>query len=188
MPTKNRNKLVLKFGTEALLGKTGKAKRKLDQKVFDGVARQVALLRRDQNVDIVVVSSGAIKAGKESMARFGINASSTNLDKGQIASVGMSHLLNRWRYAFGSFKMLTAPFWVTYANWVSEPERRSICSGILCCSHQGIVPIVNENDVVSDREIELMEKGISENDQLAMMVASLINADAVLFLTDAKGF
>ena len=187
MPTKNRNKLVLKFGTEALLGKSGKAKRKLDQRIFNSVAEQIASLRREQRADVVIVSSGAIKAGKESLARFGINANNTNLDKGEIAAIGMPRLLNRWNHAFGSFKMLTAPFWVTYANWLSEPERRSICSGILCCSHQGIVPIVNENDVVSDREIELMEKGISENDQLAMMVASLINADAVLFLTDAKG-
>ena len=187
MPTKNRNKLVLKFGTEALLGKSGKAKRKLDQRVFNSVAEQVAFLRREQRADVVIVSSGAIKAGKESLARFGINANSINLDKGEIAAVGTPHLLNRWKHAFGSFKMLTAPFWVTYANWLSEPERRSICSGILCCSHQGIVPIVNENDVVSDREIELMEKGISENDQLAVMVVSLIDADAVLFLTDAGG-
>src|SRR3990170_1495112 len=187
MLTKNRNKLVLKFGTEALLGKSGKAKRKLDQRIFNSVAEQVAFLRREQRADVVIVSSGAIKAGKESLARFGINANNTNLDKGEIAAVGMPHLLNRWKHAFGSFKMLTAPFWVTYANWLSEPERRSICSGILCCSHQGIIPIVNENDVVSANEIELMEKGISENDQLAMMVASLIDADAVLFLTDAGG-
>ena len=187
MLTKNRNKLVLKFGTEALLGKSGKAKRKLDQKIFDNVARQVAFLRREQRADVVIVSSGAIKAGKEMMARSGINPNNTTLDKGQIAAVGMPYLLTRWRLAFWSFKMLTAPFWVTYSNWLFEPERRSICSGILCCSHQGIIPIVNENDVVSANEIELMEKGISENDQLALMVASLIDADAVLFLTDVGG-
>ena len=187
MLTKNRNKLVLKFGTEALLGKSGKAKRKLDQKIFDNVARQVAFLRREQRADVVIVSSGAIKAGKEMMARSGINPNNTTLDKGQIAAVGMPYLLTRWRLAFWSSKMLTAPFWVTYSNWLFEPERRSICSGILCCSHQGIIPIVNENDVVSANEIELMEKGISENDQLALMVASLIDADAVLFLTDVGG-
>ena len=187
MPTRKRIRVVLKFGTETLVGKFGKAKRKLDQKIFDNVARQVAFLRREQRADVVIVSSGAIKAGKEMMARSGINPNNTTLDKGQIAAVGMPYLLTRWRLAFWSFKMLTAPFWITYANWLSEPERRSVCSGILCCSHQGIIPIVNENDVVSANEIELMEKGISENDQLALMVASLIDADAVLFLTDVGG-
>ena len=187
MPTIKRSRVVLKFGTETLVGKSGESKRKLDQRIFNGVAGQVVLLYREQRADVVIVSSGAIKAGKESMARFGINADDTKLSKGEIASVGMTHLLNRWRHAFGFFKMLTAPFWVTHANWLSEPERRSVCSGILCCSHQGIVPIVNENDVVSANEIELMEKGISENDQLALMVASLIDADAVLFLTDVGG-
>jgi len=187
MPTRKRSKVVLKFGTEALVGKSGKSKRKLDQRIFNGVAGQVALLYREQRADVVIVSSGAIKAGKESMERLGINFNDTNLSKGETASVGMTHLLNRWRHAFMSFKILTAPFWITYANWLSEPERRSVCSGILCCSHQGIVPIVNENDVVSANEIELMEKGISENDQLALMVASLIDADAVLFLTDVGG-
>jgi len=187
MPTRKRIRVVLKFGTETLVGKFGKAKRKLDQKIFDNVARQVAFLRREQRADVVIVSSGAIKAGKEMMARSGINPNNTTLDKGQIAAVGMPYLLTRWRLAFWSSKMLTAPFWVTYSNWLFEPERRSICSGILCCSHQGIIPIVNENDVVSANEIELMEKGISENDQLALMVASLIDADAVLFLTDVGG-
>lgn len=182
-----KNRLVLKFGTEALLGKEGKSKRRLDQKIFNGVADQVAALRRDHGTDVVIVSSGAIKAGKERMERLGINVNHLKLDKREIAGIGARHLLNRWGHAFGFFKMPVAQVWVTFANWESQPERRSVWSSILSYTHNGIIPIVNENDVVSDREIELMEKGISENDQLASMVALLIDADAVLFLTDVGG-
>lgn len=179
---KNRSWVIVKLGTESLLER-GKLKGWLDQNVFNSVAKQVALLRNDFT-DIVIVSSGAIKAGEEELARFGWAG---NLDKKDLAGIGAFPLLNMWGNAFEQFGIPVAQVWVTFANWKYEPELRSIKSSIVNYLSCGVVPVINENDVVSDREIKMMEKGISENDQLARMVAELIEADAVLFITDVGG-
>lgn len=183
---KKSGRLVVKFGTESLLGKSGETKGRLDQKIFCSVAGQVARLQ-NEGVDVAIVSSGAIKAGKERMSKLGINTNQLKLEKKDLAGIGARHLLNRWGHAFGCFKIAVAQVWVTYGNWECGPERYSIRSSILRYFSNSIVPIINENDVVSDREIKLMERGISENDQLARMVAELIEVDAVLFLTDVGG-
>lgn len=181
-----RGRLVVKFGTESLLGKSGKTKGRLDQKIFCSVAEQVARLQ-DEGIDVTIVSSGAIKSGKEHLSRLGANPNHLKLEKKDLAGIGARHLLNRWGYAFELHQRSVAQVWVTYGNWECAAERRSIRSSILKYHCSGVIPIINENDVVSDKEIKLMEQGISENDQLARMVAELIEADAVLFITNVGG-
>lgn len=177
-------RLVIKFGTEVLLARDGQIKDCLDQCIFTDIARQVVAMQ-DIGVAITIVSSGAIQAGRENTRKLPNNA--MNLNKKELAGIGSRHLLNMWGTGFEIFGKEVAQVWVTYANWTDEGERRSILSSIINYHKHRIIPIVNENDVVSDNEIKLMEKGISENDRLARMVAELINADAILFLTKSGG-
>lgn len=177
------HRLLVKFGTANLCNRFGQ----LDQSIFNDFARQVVELQ-NQGMEIIIVSSGAIKAGKERMENLGIDISHLSyLDKKELAGIGARHLMNKWGDAFENYRKEVSQVWVTFGNWSNEGERRSIRSSILNYLKNGIIPIINELDVVSDWEIKWMEKRISENDRLAKMVALLINADAVLFLTDEGG-
>lgn len=174
-------RLVIKLGTEVLLdGKEGR----LGQEIFNDIAAQVVELQND-GVAVAIVSSGAIKAGRERMESLGAPVGA--LDKKKLAGMGARHLLNKWGQAFETYEREVVQVWVTYANWESENEKQNIRSIIMDDSGGHEVPIVNENDVISDEEIKAMELGISENDQLAQMIAELTGADAVLFLTEAGG-
>lgn len=171
--------LVVKFGTKELCDESGK----LDQIIFDDFARQLAEVQ-ERGIGVVIVSSGAIQAGREEAKIMELDP---QLDKKEFAGVGSPYLLNRWIEAFAAHRRLISQVWVTYANWQDQNERQSIKNSLLDFARQGIIPVVNENDVVSDREIRLMDLQISENDRLCKMVARLVNADMLLFLTEVGG-
>ena len=176
----HKKKLVVKFGTENLCGKRGA----LDESVFAGYARQI-VKAESLGFRTVIVSSGGIKAGREHLKELRID--DAQFKKKELAGIGARHLLNRWGEAFSFFRREVGQVWVTFANWRDEAERKSIKASIERYLDLGIIPIVNENDVISDTEIRLMEQGISENDRLARMIAELIGSDAVLFLTNVQG-
>jgi len=174
-------RLVVKIGTANLCNRRGQ----LVQEVFNDFARQIATLM-NQSLEVMVVSSGAIRAGTEKLHAIGLDTSC--LHKKDLAGVGARHLMNRWGDAFAVYGKEVGQVWVTFGNWTNKGERRSIQSSVVDYLNSGVViPVINEADVISDREIKLMERGFSENDRLARMVAFLMGADAVLFLTDNGG-
>lgn len=177
---KKQQRLVVKFGTENLFG----SQTHLSQEVFDEYARQIAMLYAD-GIEVVVVTSGAIAAGARRVLDLGRDRSL--FSKKELASIGTRHLCNMWGRAFEHYGLDVAPVLVTYANWKDAKERGSIKKSLIGCCSKSIVPLVNENDVVSDEEILSMEKGISENDRLARMVGVLLEVDGVLFLTNVPG-
>ena len=175
-------RLVVKCGTKNLCRPNNGGK--LAEETFDDYARQVVELQR-RGVEVIVVSSGAIKAGREKLEELGLNVS--NCDKQVLAAVGQSFLMERWNKAFEKFGKTTGQLLVTFTNWSNERERSEVLQCILDILKSGQTPIINENDPVSDKEIKLMERRISENDQLAKMIARKVGADAILFLTDEGG-
>lgn len=175
-------RLVVKCGTENLCSRDGE--KKLDQRIFDDYARQVAELQK-QGVDVIIISSGAIKAGREELEDLGLETE--DIDRQVLAAVGQPLLMKRWEKAFRKFGKTPGQLLLTFTNWSNERERGEIIQCIFDLLRIGQIPIVNENDPVSDKEIKLMERRISENDQLAKMTAMRIGADAILFLTDEGG-
>lgn len=171
--------LVLKVGTQNLMADGG-----LEQGIFDDLARQVAVVQ-NEGKDVAIVSSGAIQAGRERIAELGLE--SKGLTKKDLAGLGSRHLLKKWGTAFDNHHQDIVQFWLTFANWQNLNEIKNIKTGILNCLQNGLIPVINENDVISDVEIVFMEQGFSENDRLARMVATMISAEGVLFLTDAGG-
>ena len=175
------HRLIVKVGTANLCDQSGQ----LVQSIFDDFARQITELVK-RGVSVVIVSSGAIKSGRERMEDLGLDTAC--LHKKDLAGIGARHLMDRWGKAFENYKKEVGQVWVTFANWTNNGEKKSIQSSIYAyLKSEAVIPIVNELDVVSDREIKLMEKGFSENDRLAKMVAFLIGADAILFLTNEGG-
>ncbi|MFP4539687.1 MAG: hypothetical protein ACLFNN_01985 [Candidatus Paceibacterota bacterium] len=175
--------LVIKLGTKTLMSEQGR----LDSGRFREIAYQVAELVK-RRVEVVIVSSGAIQAGREAAERIGVYPELLKrFNKKDIAGIGSRHLMDLWGDALNFYGLEVCETLVTYANWSNENERENLRKGILDCLGSRFVSVVNENDRISDEEIKSMEMGISENDQLAGMVAALINADAVLFLTAVGG-
>jgi len=187
MSTKTKEKilprrLVIKCGTENLCSHDdGK---KLNQKIFDEYARQAVELQK-QGVDVIFISSGAIKAGREELEDLGLE--SKDIDRQALAAIGQPLLMKRWEGAFKKFDRTSGQLLLTFTNWSNERERSEVIQCISDLLKIGQMPIINENDPVSDKEIKLMEKRISENDQLARMTALEIGADAILFLTNEGG-
>jgi glutamate 5-kinase len=173
-------RFVIKVGTDVLVSRTTG---RLDGTNASIIASQIYTIVRGGN-EVALVSSGAIKAGKDSMTAMG---KCPNLSKKEWAGIGARHLLNIWGDAFAIHGIEVAQIWVTFANWSLKKEYLSIMSAASSYMSNCLVPIFNENDVVSDDEIVLMDQGISENDRLARMVADMIDANAVLFLTSVGG-
>lgn len=183
--------LVVKFGTSNLSSVLSNKRnlldeleKSLDPQIFLDYARQITELCW-RGVKVVIVTSGAIRAGKEIVEDLARRAS--DFHKKELAAIGMRRLLNLWGSAFENSGMEIAQILVTHGNWQNQGEQESIKASILNLLEQGVIPVIDENDIVSDREIKLMEERISENDRLAAGIASLIGADAVLFLTDQEG-
>ena len=164
--------LVLKFGTASITNPKGE----LDEVVIGEIARQVALIHKEYN--LVIVSSGAVAAGK----RFLNNYGGTLNEKKAAASIGNPLLLNTYAKYF-------APHRITVAQSLCERHHFSKREQFLQLKRtyeelwaSNIIPIANENDVVSNTELKF-----SDNDELATLIAAGFGASQVLFSTSVPG-
>jgi len=149
------------------------------------LAKEVADLRRE-GIDVVVVTSGAIAVGIETVAP-GVGAgTATNTPSPDVlraaSAVGQISLIGRYQDAFAAYglpigQVLLAPtdFWIRSRYLKS----RGTIGALLAA---GVVPIINENDAIADEEIRF-----GDNDRLAALVAHLIRADLMVLLTDTAG-
>ena len=164
--------LVLKFGTASIT--TGKGE--LDEAVIAEIARQVALIHQQYN--LVIVSSGAVAAGK----KFLKNYRGTLNEKKAAASIGNPLLLNTYSRYF-------LPHGISIAQSLCERHHFSNREQFLQLKRtyeelwsNDIIPIANENDVVSNLELKF-----SDNDELATLIAVGFGASQLLFSTSVPG-
>jgi glutamate 5-kinase len=168
-------RVVVKVGTNLLTaGAEG-----LDAAAIAGIVGQIAALRA-QGGQAIVVSSGAIAAGRDRLRQ----RSSRPSDQ-VLAAVGQSRLMSMWDELFDAQSIVSAQALLTrddLAGRLGYLNARNTLLGLLDLS---VVPIVNENDVVSVEEIE--DSVIGDNDNLSALVANLVDADLLLLLTDTAG-
>ena len=164
--------LVLKFGTASITTENGE----LDETVIKDIAKQVAQLHNQYH--LVLVSSGAVAAGK----RFIKNYSGTLSEKKAAASVGNPLLLNTYSQYF-------LPYGISIAQSLCERHHFSNRGQFLQLQKtyqelwaSNIIPIANENDVVSNLELKF-----SDNDELATLIAVGFGASILLFSTSVPG-
>jgi len=173
---KEAKRVVIKFGTSVLLDKSGYPGKEHLAKLVKVVARL-----HDEGKEIVVVSSGAIGSGLKVM---GIAKRPKKLPELQMAaSIGQSYLLSLYSDLFAAHGIRIGQVLLTHddlRNRVRHLNARNAFSSLL--KHR-VIPIVNENDVVSVDEIR-----VGDNDVLASLVTMLIGADALVLATTAEGF
>lgn len=140
---------------------------------------QVAALRREGR-HLVLVSSGAVAAG---MVTLGWKHRPRALqDLQAAAAVGQMRLVQTYETCFERHGMHTAQVLLTYADLTDRRRYLNARSTLRALLRLGVIPVVNENDTVSNEELRF-----GDNDTLASLVANLVEAELMVILTDQAG-
>ncbi|RYE08082.1 MAG: glutamate 5-kinase [Sphingobacteriaceae bacterium] len=164
--------LVLKFGTASITQKNGEP----DDHVIAAIARQVAALHQQYNV--VIVSSGAVGAGKH----FIKNYSGTISERKAAAAIGNPLLLGKYAYCFYPYNINIAQSLCERRHFSDRKQFLQLKKTYEELWANNIIPVANENDVVSDLELKF-----SDNDELATLIAVGFGASLLLFSTSVPG-
>lgn len=171
-------RIVVKLGTSVLTAGTDR----LNRPYMVGLARQVAALR-DRGVQVLLVSSGAVAAGRERLGASPGQRAKANVPlKQMFAAVGQSRLMHLYEQLFELYGLQVAQALLTRDDLRDRRRYLNARSTLTLCLERGIVPIVNENDAVVTAEIR-----VGDNDNLSALVAGLVDADLLLILTDIAG-
>ncbi len=173
-PTPYR-RIVLKLGTSVLTAGTPY----LNRPRLIELVRQCAHLRAG-GVEIIVVSSGALAAGKEQLA---FPALPPNVPaKQMISAVGQPRLMTMYQQYFDIYGIHVGQLLLTRADLQERRRYLNARHTLGALLAHGIIPIINENDSVTAEEIR-----VGDNDNLSAMVATLAEADLLILLTDQPG-
>lgn len=168
-------RMVVKLGSSVLSG----SKPRLDFSMLRRLSGDVAALKTQQR-QVILVSSGAILAGREQLA-LGIRPMTTQL-KQAAAAVGQSRLMRAWDEAFAREKITAAQVLLTREDLRQRRRYLNARNTLFTLLRLGVVPVINENDTVSTDEIKF-----GDNDMLSALVAGLCDADLLVLLTDRDG-
>ena len=174
----NCKRIVAKFGTSLLTaGSTS-----LNMKRMTDLVAQVARLH-EQRAEVIIVTSGAIAAGRE---KLGLTKKAKGVALKQVlASVGQGRLMNVYARLFEQYDITVGQALLTKSVLVDRAGYLNARNTLLASLEMGVIPIINENDVVAVDEIR--EARFGDNDNLSAMVANLIDADLLCILTDIDG-
>jgi glutamate 5-kinase len=166
---------VVKVGTNVLADAEGR----LDQDRIRALSEQIAHVRK-LGWKVVLVSSGAIGAG---VGKLQLGKRPTDLPHLQAcAAVGQSALMQLYLEAFSGHNILPAQILLTASDFDHRARYLNVRHTIHTLFEYACIPIINENDTVSVAEIKF-----GDNDQLAAMVANLLQAKLLVLLTNVNG-
>jgi glutamate 5-kinase len=179
-------RVVVKVGTSTVTGAEGE----LAQERVEPIVRSIAALQSGGR-QMVLVSSGAVGLGR---GWLGLHPSRLKdmATKQACAAVGQSLLMEAYKRLFAAHNVNIAQVLLTeedFSNWQRYSNLRRTMEKLIGF---GVVPIVNENDTVSTAELDplgdkLRSKAFSDNDRLAALVMSGLEADALILLTNVDG-
>lgn len=173
-------RIVIKVGTNVLTA----GSEKLSLPVMAGLVDQIALLRAGGR-EVLLVSSGAVAAGRHALISRTESAAGTIPIKQALASVGQSRLMAVYDQFFGWHDIVVAQALLTRSDLQDRLAYLNARTTLVSLLELGVVPIVNENDVVAVDELTGLTFG--DNDTLSALVANLIDADLLIILTDTPG-
>ena len=171
-----KQRIVVKIGSSSLQHpETGK----LDLNKMEVLVRELCNIR-NSGKEVVLVTSGAISVGKNAVHVANPNESIEL--KQACAAIGQSRLMMVYQKIFAEYNQVAAQVLLTkdvVTNPVSRKNAKNTLSTLL---ELGVIPVVNENDTISTFEIKF-----GDNDTLSAIVASLIQADLLILLSDIDG-
>ena len=165
------SKIIIKLGSSIIDHR--------DDMIINGICTNIIELLKE-NKEVMLVTSGAISQGMKVMD---VKNKPKDIKKLQsLAAVGQQKLMLMYEKIFSEHDFQTAQVLITH-NDINDRVRYLNIKGTLEeLLNNGVIPIINENDVVSTEEIKF-----GDNDNLASMIANLVDADLLIILTDQKG-
>ncbi|MEJ2137606.1 MAG: glutamate 5-kinase, partial [Desulfofustis sp.] len=169
-------RIVVKVGSAVLTDDKG-----IDLQVIENIAREIAFLR-DSGREVLLVSSGAVAAGR---ARISFNNGGAGLgikEKQALAAIGQSSLMQIYDRVFSSMSKTIAQVLLTHKDLAVRKRYLNARNTLFTLLKFGVIPIINENDTVSVEELRF-----GDNDMLGAHICNLIEADMFICLTDVVG-
>lgn len=173
--TMESKRIVVKVGTSTLTYPNGK----LHMRRIERLARTLCELKNAGH-EVVLVSSGAIRAG---MGRLSITEKPHEIrEKQALAAVGQCELMDLYRKLFAEYGSNVAQILITKYIVDDDHGKQNVINTVNTLLDWSVIPIVNENDTISFEEIV-----IGDNDTLSAVVATLIEANLLIILSDIDG-
>jgi glutamate 5-kinase len=166
---------VIKVGSNVITRNDGLP----DLKIMKSLVGQIAAIMK-QGTKVVLVSSGAVAYGR-SLVKFSGKADPV-AERQQLAAVGQVKLLNSYADIFSKHEINCAQVLVTKDDFRSRKHYLNMKNCMMNLLGNSIIPIVNENDVISITELMF-----TDNDELSGLIAAMLGADTLLLLTSVDG-
>ena len=171
-------RIVVKVGTHAIAKRTGRP----DYPALRRLVSQLCALCKGGN-EVVFVSSGAVAAGVESL---GLKARPKDVNDVQMcAAVGQARFIAEYEKLFESHGVKIGQVLLTHHDFDDRRRAQNVKKSLDHLVKAGIVPVINENDVVADEELKGQTFG--DNDWLSFLIAKLVKADTLVLLTTVDG-
>jgi glutamate 5-kinase len=168
----NKDLLVIKFGTASITKANGEP----DEVILAEIARQVSILHKTYLV--VIVSSGAVGAGKHFINKY----EGTISQRKAAAAIGNPILLKLYAEQFAKYGVIVAQSLCERTHFSNRQQFLQLKETYQELWKNNIIPIANENDVVSNRELKF-----SDNDELATLIAGGFGASILMLCTQSGG-
>ncbi|MBB5337243.1 glutamate 5-kinase [Pectinatus brassicae] len=172
---KNAHRIVVKVGTSTLTHSTGR----LNIHQIELLVRQLSDLV-NQGKEILLVTSGAVGAGLDRMKLK--EKPEAIPEKQALAAIGQGILMHIYEKLFSEYGQTVAQVLLTKENSLHYSQYINSRNALLALLQMNVIPIINENDVVTVEQLKF-----GDNDTLSAMVASIVDADALILLTDIDG-
>ena len=170
-----KKRIVIKIGSNVLT----RDDRKLDITRMSALVDQVALLRQ-QGIEVILISSGAVASGRSEL-QLGKELDAVSARQ-LYSAVGQAKLINRYYELFREQGLLCGQVLTTKENFSSRKHylTQKHCMEVMLKNQ--VIPIVNENDTISVTELMF-----TDNDELSGLIATMMNADALIILSNIDG-
>ncbi|MBI4360388.1 glutamate-5-semialdehyde dehydrogenase [Candidatus Micrarchaeota archaeon] len=180
----NCQRVVVKFGTQVLTTDSGS----LDLNALRDLVSVIAG-HRLKGTHVAIVTSGAIGAGASAI---GLKRQGLSVAQQQVAAaVGQSLLMEQYNALFGRKGIAVAQLLLTNDDFEDEKRRKNLVGTLHALLQQGIVPVINENDVVTTSELDFSSGktggAFGDNDELSSLVAQAIGAQTLVLMSNVDG-
>lgn len=165
-------RVVIKVGSAIITGE-----KSLDLEVMENLVQEIAFLH-DSGREVILVSSGAVAAGRRKMNMLDGTELSIK-QKQALAAIGQSRLMHDWDEIFSKYNKNIAQVLLTHSDLADRGRYLNVRNTLSTLFNYKVIPVINENDTVSTEELKF-----SDNDNLGALVANLIEADMFICLTD----
>ena len=179
----NAKRIVVKVGTNVLRSDDGHISL---PRVFSFIENMAALVK--QGKEVILITSGAVGMGKK---RLGLESTEGMAMKQACAAIGQGKLMSVYENGFDAYGLVAAQILLTEDDFSIRQRYLSLRTTLNKLLELGTIPIINQNDTVSTLEISQRYENklvcFSDNDKLSALVASELDADLLIILSDIEG-